>query len=94
MGLPIRREDIVRIEAIELPLEFKKGEGLYTWKHMTDDYFLDVFDLKRDLEDKAPAIVFVRTPHLTKDLWAERVLDRLQNFRKVYLNLATGEVST
>ncbi len=86
MAIPPKKEDIVRIEMIVAPEQREKGEGLYEYRHMSDRYTLDIFDLERDLAKLKHDFKMNGTP--------EQVLDRLQNFKMVYINLGTGEVST
>lgn len=77
-----RKEDVIRIVVIELPEQFKSGEGLYEWRFMTDKHLMDVVTLQKELSR-------------TYDrMQVERILDRLYNFRKAYLNLHTGEISS
>ena len=75
---------IVKIDALELPMHYEAGEGHYElrWGHKPDDYELhDLFSLERLLKKLMPARV-------------ADILDRLQNFRLAYLNLATGEITS
>ena len=76
-----RKEDVIRIEAIEIPSEKAQDEGLYEWRHMSDNVSMDILTLEKELERVLPG-------------HSEYILDRLQNFRKVFINLATKEVST
>ena len=82
MGVLPKREDIIRVEVIELPTQKEPGHGLYEWRYMDDKYVLDIMDLEKELAAKV-------TSHDPVVL-----LDRLQNFRKIYINIRTGEVST
>lgn len=83
IGKPIK-EDIIRIEMIDRPLKHEKGEGLYEWRYMEDKFYIDLLDLEKEL--KALGGIFEKR--------YERILDRIQNFHKVYLNRRTGEVTT
>ena len=83
MGLPVKKEDIIRIEMIDKPHEFGKGHGLYEWRYCSKKFTLDIFDLKREIE----------TLDKFKKL-SERILDRIYNFRVIYLNIRTGEVTS
>lgn len=77
-------EDVVKISVIELPTEFEKGEGLYDLRYGNNPkkpIYYDVIDIKKELEK------------LVKSR-AEDILDRLQNFRKAYINLKTGEITS
>lgn len=83
---PIRKyeplkEDVIRIDVVELPEKREKDEGLFRWRHMTDDFYVDIMDLIKELKKVSPE-------------HHERLLDRVHNFRKLYINLATGETST
>jgi len=82
MGVLPKREDVIRVEAIELPAHKEPGEGLYEWRYMDDKYTLDIMDLEKEFKSKVP------------DHDPVKLLDRLQNFRKLYINIRTGEVST
>lgn len=84
-----RKEDVVRITVIELPLEYKAGEGLYEWRYMSDKQLMDMLTLKRELMAVIP-------PHsyYSPEWQATTVVDRLQNFRRVFINTVTGEISS
>lgn len=70
------------MEVVETPQELKKGEGLYEIRYMADRYYLDVFDLMKKIEkDWLPNM-------------SEQLIDRLHNFRVIYLNLHTKEVTS
>lgn len=78
------KADIIRIEMIERPELFEKGEGLFEWRYLSDKYTLDVIDLKEEI-------------HSLGGIFADRaetIMDRVFNMRRVYLNLRTGEVSS
>lgn len=75
------KEDVIRIEVIELPTEHLPDEGQYEWKFRGDKLYMDLLTLEKELEKVMPGK-------------AARILDRLQNFRKCFLNLTTGEIST
>ena len=74
-------EDVIRIVAEELPTTPDKGDGLYEWRWCTDKYYLDFVDLGKEIDKVMPGR-------------SEEILERLQNFRKVFLILNTGEVFT
>ena len=78
----LKKEDVIRITVIDLPQERLPGEGLYEWRFMTDKHYMDMITLEKEIKDKAPEQDPVR------------ILDRLQNFRRVFINLHTGEVSS
>lgn len=77
------RDTVVRIEAIDLASEHEKGHGLYRWQHMTDNYLLDIVSLKKEIGKV-----------VTGRIQIERIMDRIANFRKVYIDLTTGEVTS
>jgi len=75
---------VLMIECHELPQHREKGEGDYElrWGHKPDEvYYHDVLSLERELCKITPKI-------------AQDILDRLQNFRIAYVDLATGEISS
>ncbi len=76
-----RREDIIRIVLLDPPEHYRKGEGIYEWRHMDDKFYVDIIDAEKEINDVMPGR-------------GEAILDRLQNFKKVFLNTATGEVTT
>lgn len=81
---PVDPSRVVKIEVIELPAHYEPGEGHYElrWGHDPDNYELhDLFSLERYLKKLMPER-------------AQDILDRLQNFRLAYLNLATGEITS
>lgn len=75
------KEDVIRIEMIEAPTERLPDEGQYEWKHRGDKLYMDLLTLEKEIEKVMPGK-------------SERILDRLQNFRKCFLNLTTGEIIT
>lgn len=83
------KEDVIRITVIESPLERKPGEGVYEFRYMEDKPLMDLITLEKELVRVAP-----KHPQLTPHQMAERILDRLQNFRRVFINTTTGEISS
>jgi hypothetical protein len=79
---PVDPTKAVRIEAHELPKHLEPEEGDYElkWgdKPKKPEYH-DVITLTKRLKEIMPTRV-------------DDILMKLQNFRKVYLNLATGEI--
>lgn len=75
------RDDVVRIEMIIAPEEHAKDEGLYEWWFRDNKLLMDILTLEKELKRYLPAK-------------CEKILDRLYNFRKLYLNLTTGEMSS
>jgi hypothetical protein len=75
------REDVIRIEVIEFPMEREPGEGLYEWIFREDKFLLDMLTLEKEIDKYVPKK-------------RELVLDRLQNFRKVFINLTTGAIDS
>jgi hypothetical protein len=76
---------IIKIEALELPKLFEEDEGIYEMRYANkpDEYqTFDIIDLKKELES---------INELTSR--AEFILDHLQNFKRVYINLNTGEIT-
>ena len=63
------------------PTQYARGEGLYEWRYMTDKFYVDILDVEKEINDVLPGK-------------GEDILDRLQNFRTVFINIATGEVTT
>lgn len=84
-----QKQDVIRIKVIELPETFASGEGLYEWRYLYDKHYMDIVTLKRELLDVAP-----KHKVLPPDRVAEQILDMLQNFRRVFINTVTGELST
>jgi hypothetical protein len=85
MGRPAQDPaKVIRIEMIEVPVEYEKGEGEYEVRRGDDPkdiVYHDLFSLEK----------WLRT------IWPQRaddILNRLQNFRIAYLNLQTGEITT
>jgi hypothetical protein len=75
---------IVKIEVIELPSELEKNEGLYEMRlgsNPKKPVYYDIIDMKKELEKLMPNK-------------GDDIIDRLQNFRKAYLNLKTGEITS
>ncbi len=82
---PVRnRSQVIRIEMLEAPEHREVGQGEYELKYADkpkEPIYHDIMSLLR---------------FLTK-IWpeqAEHILDRLQNFRKVFINLDTGEITS
>ena len=84
-----RREDVVRIVVIDLPLQKIPGEGLYEWTYLADKQLMDLLTLEKELLPIVPD-----HPQLKPIQVVERVLDRLQNFRRLFINTVTGEISS
>jgi hypothetical protein len=81
---PVDPSKIVRIECFELPEHNEPGEGEYELRYgdRPDDYEIhDLFSLKRALKTLMPDR-------------SDDIVTRLQNFRKAFLNLATGEITS
>lgn len=76
-----RKEDVIRIKVILLPQYYAKGEGLYEWRYMDTKFYVDVIDAEQEINQVMPGR-------------GEAILDRLQNFKTVFINLANGEVTT
>ena len=83
------KEDVVRITVIDPPLERKRGEGLYEWRYLSDKHLMDLLTLEKELVKIAPA-----HPQLKVEQVVERMLDRLQNFKRLFVNTVTGEMSS
>lgn len=82
--LKIDPSKIVRIECQTLPESFEFGEGEYELKYghkPKDVFYYDITTLAKELKKLMPDRV-------------DDILSRLQNFRKAYLNLDTGEISS
>jgi len=75
---------VIRIEMLEAPTQYEVGEGEYEVRFANDPknpYYHDMLSLERWLNE----------------IWPERtddILNRLQNFKKAFLNLGTGEITT
>jgi hypothetical protein len=81
---PVDPAKVVKIECLELPAHFAEDEGVYEvrWGHRPKDYEMhDIVTLKKAVLKLMPDRV-------------DDILDRLQNFRMAYLNLATGEITS
>lgn len=76
-----RKEDIHRVRVILPPAHFARMEGLYEFRHEDIKFYVDIIDALKELDDLIPG----RGEHL---------LDRLQNFRTIFINTATQEVTT
>jgi hypothetical protein len=77
---------IIRIETTELPKEHAKGEGEYEvrYGHKPKDYEIhDVISLEKLVLSKV----------FKDQIKVEQILDRLQNFRVLIINLKTQEVT-
>lgn len=75
---------VVKIECHDLPRHREVGEGDYElrWAHKPKEVmYHDIMSLARELQKIMPER-------------AEDILDRLQNFKVAYLNLATGEITS
>lgn len=75
---------VVKVTMLEPPEEREPGEGLYELRFGSDPTVCEFFDLIK-MEQKFRKLL----PGRETDL-----LDRLQNFKKVYINLLTGETSS
>lgn len=76
---------IIKIEALDLPKFFEEDEGTYEMRyaHNPSEYqTFDIIDLKKELESINEL-----------ESRAEFILDHLQNFKRVYINLDTGEIT-
>lgn len=93
MAVPVRREDLIRVEMLDKPHEFGKGHGLYEWRWMNDKYTLDIFDLKREIEGVEHVTDEEKVTYPFKE-HSERILDRIHNFPVLFLNKRTGEVTS
>ena len=77
-------EDIIRIVVIDLPDEKEVGEGKYEYRtgiNPKSPVYFDVIGLEEQLNKVLPG-------------HAESLLDRLQNFRRAYINVSTGEITS
>jgi len=81
MPAAIQKEDLIRIKVIELPKYRVKGEGLYEWRDIHNKFLVNMLDLEKEIEQVLPG----------KGI---DLLDRLQNFRKIFINRRTKEVMT
>ena len=77
------KEDVIRIEMIDKPYTWGPGEGLYEWRWCDQKFTVDMIDLKKEIE---------KIPKFEK--MGERIMDRIQNFPVLYLNMRTGEVTS
>ena len=83
MKKKIDLKKIIRIEVVEKPLTYESGSGLYDVRigdSPNDILYHDIISLKKWLDE----------------IWAEksdRILDMLQNFNAVILNLQSGEIT-
>lgn len=78
---PPKREDIVRVVMVEKHERLEKGEGLFEVRYMDEKFYLDSVDCIMYMEDKIPNM-------------GVQLMDRLYNFKRLYLNLRTGEITT
>ncbi len=76
-----RKEDVIRIVMLDPPEHYARGEGIYEWRYMDDKFYVDIIDVEKEINNVMPGR-------------GEAVLDRIQNFGKVFLNIATNEVTT
>jgi len=79
-------EDVIRIEVVELPTEDEPNSGLYRWSFRSDRLYMDLRCLRKELAQ------YIKPPKFTSQFPVDRVLDQLQNFRKCFVNLTTGEI--
>lgn len=83
---PANPEFVYKIEVLDLPTQVEPGEGLYELRYAAtpDEWELhDIITMRKKLAQM-----------FGSDHVAEQMLDRLQNFRKLYINLQTGETSS
>ena len=83
---PLNPANVIRIEALELPTSHDIGEGDYVLQfgdRPKEKFYHDIISLKKFLG------TIQNLPKKVDDL-----LDYLQNFKKVFINLDTGEVSS
>jgi hypothetical protein len=81
---PVDPSKVVKIECHDLPMHREVGEGDYElrWADKPKEVmYHDIMSLARELKKIMPSRV-------------EDILDRLQNFKIAYLNLATGEITS
>lgn len=86
MGLPVHKSDFVRVEQLIAPESRDKNEGLYEIRTTRPDdrgITMDVLDLLKEFESY---------PVLKGK--SEQLLDRIYNFKILYLNIRTGEVTS
>lgn len=76
-----KREDIIRIEMFDRPDRIQVGEGSFEIRYMDDRYFVDSKGVLDKIAEYFPDV-------------NEQIFDRLWNFRKIFLNITTGEIST
>ena len=81
MAIPTRKEDLIRVKMITRPLQRLKGEGYYEWRDAHEKFYVDILDLEKEIEEVMPGRGI-------------ELLDRIQNFRTLYINRRTGEVHT
>lgn len=81
---PIDPEKVIKIICTELPEDYEEEDGEYelTWaSHPKDAYFHNIVTIKKELLNLIPDRV-------------NDILDLLQNFRSVHINLETQEIFT
>jgi hypothetical protein len=80
----INPSSIIKIECTELPEDFSFGEGSYELRRgdkPKEIFYYDVTTLSKEIKQIMPGR-------------EDDVLSRLQNFRRAYLNLDTGEITS
>jgi len=76
---------IIKIEVLELPKLFEEDEGIYELRYGNTPNECQTFDIV-ELEKELKYIEEIKDR-------SEFILDHLQNFRKVYINLDTREIT-
>ena len=85
---PVDPTDIIRIEVIEFPDEKEVGEGIYDYRigsNPKTPLFFDIIGIENKLKEALKDVMLDRV---------DFILDHLQNFRKVYINIKTHEITT
>jgi hypothetical protein len=75
--------DVIKIVMVHKPEERELGEGLYDLRFGTDPkepHYFDIIGLEKELKRHLPGM-------------QEDIIDRLYNFRQVYINKKTREVT-
>ena len=83
---PANPDAVYKIKVLELPTQFESGEGLYEFRHASDPKNYELHDI---ITLKLKLIQMFRSSFV-----AEQMLDRLQNFKVLYINRETGETSS
>jgi hypothetical protein len=81
---PVDPSKVVKIECFELPQHREPNEGEYElrWANRPEEFELhDLFSLERELKNIMPDRI-------------DDIVTRIQNFRVVYINMQTGEITT